>query len=589
MSIGNQTQAIDFNRIDLTLVLGENLDSGGNDSGSRNGTGKTTIINALSYAFYGKALTKISKNNLINKSNGKSMLVTVGFDIDGISYRIERGRAPNVLKFYVGDHEREPTDDNSQGDSRETQNAIQELLGMSHTMFKHLVALNTYTEPFLSMRIADQRDIIEQLLGITQLSEKADELKRRIRGDRSLSLRGTEDFIQDEEYRIKSIQDSNARITKQIENLERKSRAWNRSHDDAVTELKSAIDQLNHIDISVELESHESLKLVQEKDSKIASIATDIRFKKSKIKTDEKELRTINKALDAAESKICPTCGQDIEHHDDNDHDSLHSQKTALEDKIHSSKEELASLEQDISNQRASIKTLSDGLTVFYDTIEEAYDHKNAVSNLEHQLSSKEQEQNPYFEQIIELAENGIEDVDFTKLNELTKLKEHQEFLLKLLTNKDSFIRKSIIEKNLSFLNSRLSHYLSQIGLPHQVEFQSDLDVQITDLGRELDFDNLSRGERNRLILSLSWAFRDVWENLYQGINLLFIDELVDSGMDTSGVESAMAILKKMSRDRSKSIWLVSHKDELASRVQNLMKVVKENGYTTYSTDIEII
>jgi DNA repair exonuclease SbcCD ATPase subunit len=118
--------------------------------------------------------------------------------------------------------------------------------------------------------------------------------------------------------------------------------------------------------------------------------------------------------------------------------------------------------------------------------------------------------------------------------------------------------------------------------------FQNDLSVNITELGRELDFDNLSRGERNRLILSLSWAFRDVWESLYQPINLLFIDELIDSGMDASGVENALAILKRMSRESQKSVWLVSHKDELTSRVNNIMTVVKENGFTTYNTDIEI-
>jgi DNA repair exonuclease SbcCD ATPase subunit len=90
------------------------------------------------------------------------------------------------------------------------------------------------------------------------------------------------------------------------------------------------------------------------------------------------------------------------------------------------------------------------------------------------------------------------------------------------------------------------------------------------------------------LILSLSWAFRDVWEGLYQPINLLFIDELVDSGMDASGVENALAILKKMSRDMNRSIWLVSHKDELSGRVNNIMHVVKENGFTTYNTDVEV-
>jgi exonuclease SbcC len=166
MSVGNATQAVEFDRRDLTLVLGENIDLGGDDSGARNGTGKTTIINALSYALYGTALTNIKKDNLINKTNAKGMLVTIDFEVNGESYRIERGRKNNVLKFYIGDVERESKDDNSQGDSRETQAEIERLLGMSHDMFKHIVALNTYTEPFLSLRANDQRTIIEQLLGI---------------------------------------------------------------------------------------------------------------------------------------------------------------------------------------------------------------------------------------------------------------------------------------------------------------------------------------------------------------------------------------------------------------------------------------
>ena len=189
------------------------------------------------------------------------------------------------------------------------------------------------------------------------------------------------------------------------------------------------------------------------------------------------------------------------------------------------------------------------------------------MATLEAQLQSKQSESDPYSDQIVEMQEAAVEEVSFDIINELSRVRDHQEFLLKLLTNKDSFIRKRIIEQNLSFLNKRLTYYLERMGLPHTVKFMNDLSVEIQELGRDLDFDNLSRGERNRLILSLSWAFRDVWENLYQPINLLFIDELVDSGMDSIGVESAIGVLKKMSRERNKSIWLVSHKDELTSRV----------------------
>src|SRR6056300_1367982 len=240
MSVGNTTQAIDFNRNDLTLVLGENLDTGGGDAGSRNGTGKTTIINALSYALYGNALTNIRKDNLINKTNGKNMLVTVEFEKDNLAYRIERGRKPNVLKFYINNNEQE-TDDNAQGDSRETQKAIEELLGMSHDMFKHVVALNTYSEPFLSMRTNDQRAIIEQLLGITILSEKAESLKEQIRV--------TKDAITEETVKINAIQTANEKIKESINTLEGRQRAWISKQKQDCDKLVQAIAQLEELDI----------------------------------------------------------------------------------------------------------------------------------------------------------------------------------------------------------------------------------------------------------------------------------------------------------------------------------------------------
>ena len=185
------------------------------------------------------------------------------------------------------------------------------------------------------------------------------------------------------------------------------------------------------------------------------------------------------------------------------------------------------------------------------------------------------------------MENQALQEISFDKINEYSRIVDHQKFLLDLLTSKDSFVRKKIIDQNLSYLNARLTHYLDKIGLPHQVVFQNDLTVEITELGRELDFDNLSRGERNRLILGLSFAFRDVWESLYHPINTLFVDELIDSGMDTMGVENSMAILKDMSRNRSKSVWLVSHREELAGRVPSILKVIKSNGFTTYSSSRE--
>jgi len=577
MSVGNSTQAVNFDRKDLTLVLGENIDLGGDDTGARNGTGKTTIINALSYALYGTALTNIRKDNLVNKTNQKAMLVTIDFEVNGVDYRIERGRKSNVLKFYVGDVEQEAKDDNSQGDSRETQQEIERLLGMSHDMFKHIVALNTYTEPFLALKPNDQRAIIEQLLGITLLSEKAESLKEQ--------SKATRDAIQQEEANIKAVQDANKRIEEQIESLQRRQSLWLTKHRDDTAKLQSALDELLKLDIDAEILAHKELSAYDQKRRDIADLNKAI----ARAEQDEaRELKTIEKLkkeIEDLKAHKCYACGQDL-------HDSKHEEvltnkesalkQTALEAMSHNTQY------IELTGALAEIGELGAQPKVYYDKEEDAIHHRSTLASLQSQLATKASEEDPYREQIVEMRQTALAEINYDAMNELTRIKEHQEFLYKLLTNKDSYIRKRIIDQNLSYLNARLSQYLDRIGLPHTVVFMNDLSVNITELGRELDFDNLSRGERNRLILSLSWAFRDVWESLYQPINLLFIDELIDSGMDASGVENAMAILKKMSRDAHKSIWLVSHRDELGGRVNNVLTVVKENGFTSYNTDVEI-
>jgi DNA repair exonuclease SbcCD ATPase subunit len=221
--------------------------------------------------------------------------------------------------------------------------------------------------------------------------------------------------------------------------------------------------------------------------------------------------------------------------------------------------------------------------TTLYATEQEAIAHKSQVANLEQQLVAKHEETDPYSEQIQEMEQSAIQVVEFDEINRLNKQFAHQDYLLDLLTNKKSFVRKRIISQNLTYLNARLTHYLTAVGLPHQVVFQDDLSVEITELGRDLDFDNLSRGERTRVILALSLAFRDVYESLYSPINLVFIDELLDNGLDQAGLENSLAILKDMNRKRNKSIFVVSHRDELINRVSSILKVVKENGFTSFS------
>jgi DNA repair exonuclease SbcCD ATPase subunit len=677
LSIGNVTQAVDFDKKDITLILGENLDLGGD--GARNGTGKTTLIQGLAYALFGVPINNIRKDNLVNRTNGKGMMVTLEFNVNGTDYKIERGRKPNVLKFYVNDVQQKATED-QQGENKETQAAIERVLNMSPEMFKHIVVLNTYSEPFLALKNNEQREIIEQLLGITLLSEKAEVVKDLIRQSK--------DDIQQEEFRIKAVEEANKRVKEQIDAIKRRQTLWTKKHDEDLATLATTYDDLSKIDIEAELLAHKELVIYNEKkkqqETYDALIARQTAWMQKQdkdiaalqLKMDElshidfdaelqahKDLAEHNKQVqlkalydnkvDSLRKDItkegknyekltaevetlkehkCYACGQDFhdEQHDkvlnakvelwNNSKSHLDDLKFQLDelvagpitvgdkpvthykteaeavrqsteiDNIKKQIDEKSSEDNPFSEQLLDTPSVNVGKrpVTHYDTESQAIEHRTRVSSLLSQIETKAQETDPYQEQIQDMESQALQVVNFDKINEITKTMEHQKFLLDLLTSKDSFVRKKIIDQNLSYLNARLTHYLDKIGLPHNVVFKNDLSVEITELGRELDFDNLSRGERNRLILGLSFAFRDVWENLYAPVNTLFIDELIDSGLDTMGVENSLAILKDMSRRRHKSIWLVSHREELAGRVPNVLKVVKENGFTSYATSTEM-
>ncbi len=578
MSVGNATQSINFANKNLVLVIGENLDLGGDDAGARNGTGKTTIINALSYVFYGEALTNIRRDNLVNKTNEKGMLVSVKFVKNNVEYTIERGRKPGIFKFYANDIEQNMDSNEAQGENRETQQEINKLVGMTLAMFKNIIALNTYTLPFLATKQAEQREIIEQLLGITLLSQKADLLKEK--------MKATKTEVTEEKFKIDSKIASNEKIQESIESLKIRSSAWQTQKDEDIRKFSEAITELEKVDIKLELESHKKLQKHNEDYLKLLSLNKEKAYHEDSYTKAKSTVEKTESDLEYTAQQKCPTCEQELK-------DDKHAQLVGkLKATLTESKEYATKLETDLAKIQQGIDAIGDlGQTpdTYYDSIDEAYNHKSSLKDLQRQLEQTEKKTDPYAEQIEELTQKAIQKIDYQHINELEDLHRHQDFLYKLLTAKDSFIRTRIIEQNLTYLNQRLAFFLGKVKLPHTVVFQPDLTVRIEELGRELDFDNLSRGERNRLILSLSWAFRDVWESLYQQINLLFIDELVDAGMDISGVESSMAVLKDMSRTQQKNIFLISHKDELVSRVNSVLKVVKENGFTNYANDVEII
>jgi DNA repair exonuclease SbcCD ATPase subunit len=672
MSVGANTQALNLDGAGLTLIMGDNLDLGGD--GNRNGVGKSALLNAICFALYGSALTNIKKDNLVNKTNQRNMIVSLEYENNGKKYKIERGRKPTFLRYFVEDGLlTSPNADESQGESKWTQDAIEKGLGLTFTMFKHIVALTTDTEAFLRMKAADQRNIIEELLGITLLSQKSEALKE--------GIRGTKQRLNDEELRIKMVTDNNVRTQKLIDELSIKLRMWDNQTQEKIHQLESNKAKLEGIDFDFEIHQFDLLdnwaqqytkindalntlnKDKKSLDIQITTLLDDARhfrtlasnkstLQKTRLQSEiDRKVKDIENAgndyqlvtqkIEEVDSKLlnpdsfnCKTCNQPLKDdlHKEQVLKNLENEKVLYTKKINSLTESILNFELQINEIELELKELQinekkveqghldnairkeeeadllskkikelttetsikhferDELgnkpTTMFRTRNEAYSEKASYDQIIKELETISAGVNPHFEHLESLKKN-LQQIDYSIMNEFEKFKDHQDVLLKLLTSKDSFIRKKIIDQNLAFLNHRLHYYLEKLNLPHEVRFINDLTVEIQKLGQDFDFDNLSNGEKLRVVVALSFSFRDIWESMNTNINLLFIDEVIDAGMDPAGVESIIELLKKNARERGKNIFLISHREELISRVSNLLIIQKENGFTIFDSDFE--
>ncbi len=750
LSFGNNIQNIDLTKNTMTLIQGMNIDKGDED-GNKSGAGKTTILQALHFVLFGKSINNaIKKTNLINKINKKHLEVSIDFEKDGIEYRIERGRSPEYLRFFVDN--KETNNDEAQGENSKTQEEINKVLGFDEDIFCQTIILTSSVTSFFNKSLADQRTTIEQLLGISLLSDKADTLKSK--------LKEVKQVISNEEIRINTIKSANEQIieshNKQENILKEKIAEYDMNKTNKISELKNAIKKLNEVDIEKELLAFKNnelreniIKSNNEKFSKISELKNDLmklnleleqlnNFKKEDIdleyeiskhnekkeqelfksenskklleltnqlnsKTNEfnalcneknskkntlqnenklsisslqisetqlnNELKDIEKEIDETktflskiEEGICPTCGQKI--HDfnkkeeynkkleelknrfyttndnitqnqkavkdidikekielekiENEYDGKikivseelekikweHGElKITLEtlpviettfeslDKVYEYKNQLEQLDikkENVSNNINSInkqleelklEDIPEKVETFYNSIEEVEKHKQSLLVLQNTLDMTEKEENPFIKQLNEHQKSlKLMEIDDSLLKLSKDDEKHLDLLIKLLVNKDSFIRRKIIEQNLNYLNARLKQYLKDINILHTITFNSDMSIDISKQGENFDFANLSQGEKTAVILALNFSFRDLYELINSPTNLLMIDELIDLGLDSIMAKNVLKIIGN--NTKNKNIFVISHRPDIQNYFDNTIVATMERGFT---------
>lgn len=194
-------------------------------------------------------------------------------------------------------------------------------------------------------------------------------------------------------------------------------------------------------------------------------------------------------------------------------------------------------------------------------------------------LTALRDEPNPHLEAHQALAAEACQAPETERVDALRRRLEHQQFLLKLLVNKDSFLRHRIINRSIPFLNSRVNHWTLKLGLPHIVRFDADLSCTVSEFGREMDFGNLSAGEKKRVNVGMALAFRDVYHHLHARTNLLLLDEL-DGQLDDIGLDAIVKVLKEKSRDDGLRVFVISHHPSINGRLDSTLTVVKQHGFS---------
>lgn len=558
LSFGNATITIDLTALGSTLIVGENLDTMG-----ANGCGKSAIINAICYALYNKPFDSISLNNLVNKTNGLKgtlMEVRIFFSKGDDEYEVYRcrGESFNIQVLKNGE---DITLDSVTGNDA----LVQDIIGMSYDLFTKVIIFSGNSMPFLMVPVSQQRQQIEELFNITILTEKAIKLKERIKQ--------TEGSISVQEAIIREREAAVTLYNKHVKDAKTRIQRWEADRKSQVESLRTQLELMQAVDMEEEKELHSLISLLKDQGTSVEKKLSAAKKDKTAITLEVKKLVS---ELEHLEEAKCPYCLQEYAGAMDKleEKRNLLGEKQIQQKDVETAVTLLSEEFKEISEQRDGAKSL-----MKFGSLAEAIKAEAVASTASQKIEEYLIAANPHEEAYDQLISNPVTSIDFTELNDLKKILDHQQFLLKLLTDKNSFIRRKIIQKTIPFLNSRLVHYTKELGLPHVVRFDDDMSCCVAEYGRELDFGNLSSGEKKRVNLSMSLAFRDVLHHLHSRVNLMFIDE-IDASLDANGVEHVFKLLKDKTRDEGLGLWIISHRPEAAGRFDRSVTIRKQNGFS---------
>lgn len=555
LSTGNTPNKVLLNKSSTTLIIG------------KNGEGKSTILDALCFALFGKPFRNINKGQLINSINNKNCLVVIEFDINGREYKIVRGIKPHVFEIWVNGEVM-----NQDAAVRDYQKVLeQQILKLNYKTFTQVVILGSASfVPFMQLPTTQRREVIEDILDIKifstmnqLLKEKASETKDAIaKVENEISAAKTK--VESQQAIIKTINEAK---TTAIENIRAKISANSAEILSSEIEISTIVQEINTLKASI----HDKENVTEDIDK-----AKSIRSKLlQKIETCEHHTEFFS------EHAVCPSCSQDIAEEykegiikDLNEKLLDNNTKIGeLEGILSSLNEKLSGItkvQSEITSKNIELSTRNSTITLLNKQVKEMQTEiesaRNDTTNIDEEKAK-----------LKDLAQDAL-----NKINSKTSLQEHRnlEEVASILL-KDTGIKTAIIREYLPIMNKLINKYLNAMDTYIHFELDESFNEKIKSRFRdEFTYASFSEGEKMRIDLAILFTWRQVAKMKNSvNTNLLLLDEIFDSSLDTAGTDYFLNLMNQFG-DKS-NIFVISHKgDQLFDKFRSVIKFEKRNDFS---------
>ena len=555
LSTGNQPNKVLLDRSTTTLIVG------------KNGEGKSTILDALCFALFGKPFRNINKPQLINSINGKNCLTVVEFDIGIKEYKIIRGIKPNVFEIWCNGELL-----NQDAASRDYQKILeQQILKLNYKTFTQVVILGSASfVPFMQLPGGQRREVIEDILDIRVFSTMNTLLKQRMQETRD---------------EISSTESALAMARERVDNQQKTIKLLLESREDAVVAIKKKIEDN---EVSIEATS-----------STIDALSSDIAALKSSIEDRKTVVEDIEKAKALASKKnnknadlsvtveffksndVCPQCDQGIPHEHKTgiieqiqkeyaENQSNVEQLSKVLKKLQERLEIISGVQDQISDKNIEISTANQTITLLNklnrELTEELESTKANTANVDEEKAK-----------LKELAADALAQIN--RKNELMDKKQYEELASTLL--RDTGIKTTIIREYLPVMNKLINKYLTAMDFYVHFELDETFTEKIKARYRdEFTYESFSEGEKMRIDLAILFTWRQIAKMKNSvNTNLLILDEIFDSSLDVAGTDYFLSLMNTLGEKTN--VFVISHKgDQLFDKFRSVIKFEKHNDFS---------